>query len=157
MSAFSKFQKNFITYKGVPLAFKFYDLDLLGDDFKYEVPPSKQERWYEDIDLAFKLKSQGKKTCKICKFGYSSVPWNTDKNSILMEEGEKTRLLWMYNTYKKWGDNLIIGFKKGVLKTFQLLPKTIELPVKYTYDISSFDNFIADVKNKFMNNSKKKK
>ena len=157
LSAFSKFQKNFITYKGVPLAFKFYDLNLLGNDFQYEVPPSKEERWYEDIDLAFRLKKEGKKTCKISKFGYSSIPWNQDTNSILMEEGAKTRLLWMYNTYKKWGDNLKIGAKKNVLKTFQLLPKEIEWPVKYSFDISSFDNFVSDITDKFITNPKKKK
>lgn len=157
LSAFAKFQKGFVTYKGVPLAFKFYDLDLLGDDFQYEVPPSKEERWYEDIDLAFRLKKEGKKTCKISRFGYSSIPWHQDKNSVLMEEGAKTRLLWMYNTYKKWGDNLKIGAKKGQLKTFQLLPKEIEWPVKYTYDISSFDNFVADITDKFITNPKKSK
>ena len=156
LSAFAKFQKGFVTYKGVPLAFKFYDLDLLGDDFQYEVPPSKEERWYEDIDLAFRLKKEGKKTCKISRFGYSSIPWHQDTNSVLMEEGAKTRLLWMYNTYKKWGDNLKIGAKKGQLKTFQLLPTNLEWPVKYSYDISSFDNFVADITDKFITNPKKK-
>ena len=155
-AAFAKFQKSEYVYTGVPLAFKFYDLELLGPNFKYEVPPSKEERWYEDIDLAFKLRQAGKITCKFNKFGYSSVPWQQDKNSILMEEGAKTRLLWMYNTYKKWGDNLTIGAKKGILKTFQRIPKEIK-PVTYTYDISSFDNFVADITDKFITNPKKSK
>lgn len=152
LAGFSKFQKSFYVEKGIPLAFKFYDLELLGQNFQYEVPPSKEERWYEDIDLAFRLKKEGKKTCKINKFGYSSVPWHQDTNSILMEEGAKTRLMWMYNTYKRWGDNLKIGVKKGQLKTFQMLPKEIQWPVTYTYDISSFDNFVADITDKFITN-----